>query len=44
LDVIDERFAPGTPEYSLGQLTYREIKYVIKKLAEKKDNFFNGYC
>ena len=36
LDVIDERFAPGTPEYSLGQLTYREIKYVIKKLAEKK--------
>ncbi len=36
LDVIDERFAPGTPEYSLGQLTYREIKYVLKKLAEKK--------
>jgi len=35
LDVIDERFAPGTPEYSLGQLTYREIKYVLKKLAEK---------
>ena len=35
LDVIDERFAPGTPEYSLGQLTYREIKYVLKKLVAK---------
>ena len=36
LDVIDDLFAPGTTEYSLGQLTYREIKYVLKKLAEKK--------
>jgi arginase len=33
LDVVDEFYAPGTSETSKGQLTYREIKYICRKLG-----------
>lgn len=36
LDVVDEQYAPGTSESSKGQFTYREIKYICRKLSQKK--------
>lgn len=34
LDAIDGEYAPGTSEYSYGQFTYREIKYICSRLGK----------
>lgn len=36
LDAIDELYAPGTSECSKGQFSYREIKYICRKIGKTK--------
>lgn len=35
LDAVDELYAPGTSETSKGQLSYREIKYICRRLGKE---------